>query len=413
MTEKDPGPDTSGDDDLPLEVVDRTAPPAQARRDRSPRRRLLLVPTVMLLLATGGIIGLYFQPPSLQAFFRTFGLAPGGGSSSPIALPADVVLPEDVAATLQPTDVVGLARILPRGDVSPVAPPFGAGDARLAELKVSTGARVAQGDLLALLDNEAALQSAVLAAEANVALQEANLARTRQSVSLSIAEAEATLDEAAAAADVAAQDLVRVRALFDRGVATQSALDQAAAAARQSQQSRERAAATLARYEAGDLSAQNDVIVAERTLEAARIEADRARLDLARAQVTAPISGTVLAIDAQVGQSVGGQTLMRIGDTSRMMAEVEVYQDRIADIALGQPVEVLADAVGLALEGEVSEIGLEVERQEIVSDDTAAATDARIVRVLVTLTPESSELASRYTGLEVIARIDTRDAAPQ
>ena len=43
-----------------------------------------------------------------------------------------------------------------------------------------------------------------------------------------------------------------------------------------------------------------------------------------------------------------------------MMAEVEVWQDRIAAIAPGQPVEIVADALGRALRGTVDRIGLTV-----------------------------------------------------
>ena len=71
-----------------------------------------------------------------------------------------------MAETLLPSDVVGLARVMPRGDVSIVAAPYGAGDARVAELLVSIGDRVDKGAPLAWLDNRSALESAVLAAEA-------------------------------------------------------------------------------------------------------------------------------------------------------------------------------------------------------------------------------------------------------
>jgi HlyD family secretion protein len=35
-----------------------------------------------------------------------------------------------MAETMLPTDVIGLARVMPSGDVSIVAAPYGAGDAR-------------------------------------------------------------------------------------------------------------------------------------------------------------------------------------------------------------------------------------------------------------------------------------------
>ncbi len=58
------------------------------------------------------------------------------------------------------------------------------------------------------------------------------------------------------------------------------------------------------------------------------------------------------------------------------------------------------------MSGRVTAIGLEIGRQSITSDDPAVNTDARVVDVIVTLNAESSILASRFTNLEVIARID-------
>jgi HlyD family secretion protein len=102
---------------------------------------------------------------------------------------------------------------------------------------------------------------------------------------------------------------------------------------------------------------------------------------------------------------------MEMGDTDHMMAEVEVYQDRIAAVAVGQPVELAAVAIGRTLRGMVQSIGLTVGRQGLVSDDTAANTDARVITVMVELDSQSSAVAARYTNLEVIARIDTRSKA--
>lgn len=123
---------------------------------------MLLIPVFMF---SGAFLGVYFQPPGLQRFYALTGLQPGGGSDAPIALPPDIDLPPKMAETMLPTDVVGLARVMPRGDVSVVAAPYGAGNARVAEVLVAVGDRVAKGSDLALLDNRMALESAVLMAE--------------------------------------------------------------------------------------------------------------------------------------------------------------------------------------------------------------------------------------------------------
>jgi HlyD family secretion protein len=392
--------------DLPLEIIAKNSTVAVPSRLRF-RARYLLVLLVPLLMFSGAVIGMYFQPPALQKFYALTGLQPGAGSASPIALPPEIILPKDMAETMRASDVVGLARLMPRGDISYVAPPYGAGDARVAEVLVAEGDVVKQGAMVARLDNQAQLESAILLAEANLAVRQATLVQTRAAVENSRNEALASLAQAQSIAAEATASLSRTNDLSAHGVTTQSALDAAIAAERQATAAVEKAEATLARYAAAKVEDQPDVIVASRNLEAVQAELARAHNDLVRSAVVAPISGTVLNIHARPGQKPPTEGLMEMGDTSQMMAEAEIYQDRISLVAIGQPVELVAAALNRTLQGRVATIGLTVGRQGLLSDDTAANTDARVIRVMVELDEASSAIAARFTNLEVIARIDT------
>ena len=398
--------------DLPLNIVrhETAGEPAPRRRLRF-RKCYLLVLLIPVFMFSGGVIGMYYQPTALQKFYALTGLQPGGGSATPIALPPDMEMPKEMAATMQVTDVVGLARLMPRGDVSIVAPPYGAGDARIAEVLVDIGDRVEKGAVVARLDNQGQLESAVLLARANVAVREAALVQTKTSVQNSRDEASAALEQARSSRTEAAAERERGKALFERGVITQASLDSLAAAERQADLAVEKAEATLSRFAGQDTDMQPDVIVAARNLDAARADLARAEQDLIRSAVLAPISGVVLDSMANAGERPPNDGIMQIGDIDHMMAEVEVYQDRIANVAVGQPVELAAVAIGQTLQGRVQSIGLTVGRQGLLSDDTAANTDARVIKVMVELNEASSKVAARYTNLEVIARIDTRTAA--
>lgn len=371
------------------------------------RKRYLLVLLIPLFMFSGAVLGMYFQPPGLQKFYALTGLQPGGGSDAPIALPPDIDLPPKMAETMLPTDVVGLARVMPRGDVSVVAAPYGAGDARVAEVLVAVGDKVGKGTVLARLDNRMALESAVLMAEANLAIREANLTQTRAAVQASRDEAKAALDQAVASAAEAEATLDRTEELFSRGVATEATLDAVRTAAESARLAVTRAEATLKRFSSVALEEQPDVIVAVRNVDAARADLERARLDLARSEVVAPMAGTILDIHATPGQRPPAGGIMDMGDTDQMMAEVEVWQDRIGAVKPGQPVELVSASLGTTLQGQVDSIGLTVGRQGLISDDAAENKDARVIRVLVALDGPSSDLAARFTNLEVIARIDT------
>lgn len=395
------------DRDLPQLVRAETGA-APARRRKIPVHPFVLFPLIPVLMISGAVMGMYFQPAPLRAIFERTGWQPGGGASVPIALPPEITLPRDVAETIIASDVVGLARLMPLGDVITVAPPFGAGDARITAILVAEGDEVAQDQLLAQLDNISQLESAALTAQANVAVREATLAQTTASIRAAHAEAQAVLEQAEAAHAEATTGYERTQALAGRGVATPATLDSARTAERQAALAVNKARATLDRYTAPQSGPPLDVIVAERNLDAASAELARAQKDLARAEVRAPVGGTILSIEARAGERPPAGGILQMGDTSQMMARVEVYQDRIARVAIGQPVELVATAIGKTLRGKVTSIGLTVGRQGLLPDDTVANTDARVVAATVALDAESTAIARHYTNLEVVARIDTR-----
>lgn len=391
---------------LPLADTGLAKPNGNTPKNAVGRSRLFLIPVFLATLFSGAVIGMYFQPPGLKAFFHATGLQPGAGTETPIAVAMQQVANQEQIAVISEGDVVALGRVIPRGDVISVATPSGAGDARVAQLHVAIGDQVAAGDILAILDNLPQLQSAVTSAQATVRVREANLAQTRAANTASLAEAQASLERAEAAASVAQSELNRITALFERGVTTRAAFDQTIAVATQAARDVERAQATLSRYATGSEIVQADIAVAEANLDAARAGLASAEQDLNRAYVRAPEHGRVLDINVRIGERPSASGIIDLGDTSQMTVEAEVYQTMIGRVTIGDPATVSADALGQDLTGVVTAIGLEIGRQSITSDDPAANTDARIVDVIVTLDAASSPLAAPFTNLEAVVRID-------
>ena len=394
------------DRDLPLK--DNGLPTGIAAENPKARgfSRLFIIPLVMVTLFTGAVIGMYFQPPGLRIFFRATGLEPGAGTDTPIAVAIQQVADQERLAVVSEGDVVALGRIIPRGDVISVATPSGAGDARIAELKVAVGDRVEAGAVLAVLDNLPQLQVAFEAAQAALKVREAGLVQTRASIAASNAEAVASLQRAEATAKVAQADLDRITSLFERGVTTRSELDKAVARANEAGRDVERALATLSRFDTGSEVVQADIAVAQANVEAAKADLARAQQDLERAYVRAPEQGTVLDINVRAGERPGNGGIIDLGDTQQMTVQAEVYQDMIGRVTIGDPATISAEALATDLRGTVSAIGLEIGRQSITSDDPAANTDARVVDVIITLDEPSSRSAHSFTNLEAIVRID-------
>jgi HlyD family secretion protein len=400
---------------LPLLVVQRTPDGAPApSRLRGGLRLAGLIPLIIGLMALGGFLGLYFQPPGLQKLMAALDLQPGGGTSSPIAVPVTQKDPaQGPAAAINAVQaaVVGLGRLLPEGEVVIVAPPFGTGDARVASLKAGEGDKVEQGAVLAVLDSERALLAAVATAQAQLSARDATLAQVKASVQASRDEARATLARAETTYQNAVREFERVETLRQRGFAAEQNYDQRRAARDEAAHEVQRAQAQLSRYGSGRLDDQADVYVAERNVDMAKADRARALADLDKAYVRAPITGTVLTVHVRPGEKPGVQGLMNLGNLEQMTVEVEVYQTQIGRVALGSPVEVTAEALPQPLHGRVTRIGLEVGRQTAVDADPAANTDARVVKVTATLDPASSQLAQRLTNLQVTARIRTGDGS--
>lgn len=409
--EKKPNP---GEDDLPLRAVERD----QSSGDRATRdmaiavaKRARFIPLVMALVATGGVIGLYFQPPGLQKLMALLKLTPGGGTSSPIAVPVGRPPNGSAQANHQVPRapvVVGLGKLLPSGDVVTVAPPFGAGDARIATVNVAEGDRVTRGTLLAALDNKPALEAAATSARASLAAREAALAQTRATVRASRDEARATLERAEATALNAEREVQRVETLYKRGFATEASFLQKQTIRDETMREVQRAKATLSRWEATDPEQQPDVLLAARNVDSAKADLARAESDLDKAFVKAPVDGTVLTIHVHAGEKPTAQGIMNLGNIDKMTAEVEIYQTQIGQIAVGDAVTLSAEALPQPLTGTVRRIGFEVGRQVLTEANPAANTDARVVKVYADLDSASSERAKRYTNLQVTARITVR-----
>lgn len=369
-------------------------------------RKFLLIPLVMISVFSGGIMGMYFQPPGLKAFFGITGLIPGGGTSTPIALAIDKVTNQEEVAVLSEGDIFALGRLIPKGDVITIATPFGSGDARIAELNVRIGDKVQRGDTLAVLDNLTQLENAIETAKATLNIRVATLNQTKLKTKASLSEAQASFSRAEVTFDAAKEELERATSLLESGVTTRATFDKAQARANETLLDVERARATLSRYDAKNGVQQADIIVADANVDAARSGLMRTQSDLSKAIVKASVDGTVLDIHVKPGERSPSTGILNLGNTDEMTVEVEVYQTLIGRVSIGDPVTISAKALSKDLSGIVTAIGLEIGRQTITSDDPAANTDARVVDVIVALDNASSIIASRLTNLEVVARID-------
>lgn len=311
----------------------------------------------------------------------------------------------------QPTQVQALGRLVPQGELRLLAAPFGAGDAPVAELHVHEGQQVAAGARLVTFGNSEARRAVLLVAERQLANREAALQQAAREVSSAQAQVTAELRRAELAARAAAQDYQRWEALAAQDFVSATALDQRRTQRDEALELLARAQAGQARH-AGDAATQPDLRLAQKGVEVARAELDRARQDLAGSVLRAPHEGTVIALRSRVGERPGASGVLEFGDTRVMTAELEVHQDEVRHLRAGLPVSLEASALDTRLQGHISQIGLSVGRQRLTEASPAANTDARVLRVTVQLDPASSARARSLVGLELRARIALAPVAP-
>jgi HlyD family secretion protein len=150
-----------------------------------------------------------------------------------------------------------------------------------------------------------------------------------------------------------------------------------------------------------------DVQSARAEINKAKASVERAKANLKQAFIRAPQDGQVLKINTYPGEIVSStEGVVDFGQTSQMMARIEVYESDIAKIQPGQKAKIKSDTLSGELEGTVDTIDLQVRRQNVINTDPTTNTDNRVVEVHVKLDEASTEKAARFTNLQVTAAIE-------
>ena len=337
--------------------------------------------------------------------------------------------------------VTALGRIEPEGEIIEVSVSSSAEGNRIEELLVRQGDKIERRDIIAILDSRDRLEAALNQAQEQVSVAEANLnkvkagaktgeiqaqqaaiARLQTERANDIAAQQATVSRIEAELRNAQTEYRRYEQLYQDGAISASEKDSKYLVLATAQEQLAEAQANLNRIKS---SSQEqiaeakatlnkiaevrpvDVAVTEAEVKQARAAVKTAQAELDRAYIKSPQAGRVIKILARPGEAVAnGEGIARIGQVSQMYAVAEVYESDIAKVQLGQPVTVTSDAIAEKLTGTVEDIGLEVERQEVVNTDPTANIDAKVVEVKVKLDEASSQRVAGLTNLLVNVKID-------
>ncbi|WP_013320572.1 ABC exporter membrane fusion protein [Gloeothece verrucosa] len=144
-----------------------------------------------------------------------------------------------------------------------------------------------------------------------------------------------------------------------------------------------------------------DVQVAQTEVDNAIAAQLQAKTNLEQANIRAPMDGQILKIHTRPGAKIGDLGLLDMAQTDQMVAVAEVYQTDIGKIRLGQRAIIKSQAFAGQLQGTVSEIGLQVNRQNVFSNQPGENLDRRVIEVKVRLNPLDSKRVSGLTNLQV------------
>ncbi len=144
-----------------------------------------------------------------------------------------------------------------------------------------------------------------------------------------------------------------------------------------------------------------DVQIAQTEVENAIASLKRAQTELAAAYIKAPTKGQILKIHKRAGEKIGDAGVADLAQNDQMIAVAEVYQTDIAKVKLGQQAVITSQGFTGELRGTVSLIGLQVNRQNVFSNQPGENLDSRVVEVKIHLNAEDSTRVAGLTNLQV------------
>lgn len=343
--------------------------------------------------------------------------------------------------SLEPTQttiaqsITALGRLEPEQEVIKVSVPATLNNDRIAQLLVQRGDRVKVGQVIAVMESRDRLQKAFLEAQEQVsvaqsklaqvqagaktgeiAAQQAQITRFQSELQGEIATRQAEITRRRSEVENAQAEYDRYQFLYQQGAIGASQFDQKRLALKTTQaqlteaQSNQNLRVDSLRAQIREAQATleqvaevrpTDVQAAQAEVNQAITAAKRVEAELNQASIRAPMTGQILEIYTQPGEVVGDNGIVELGQTEQMEVVAEVYQSDIGKVRQGQMAIVTGESFAGELRGTVREVGLQVNPQEVSSNQPGENLDQRIVKVRIRLIPVDSKRVAKLTNLQV------------
>jgi HlyD family secretion protein len=257
---------------------------------------------------------------------------------------------------------------------------------RAVDVLVGVNDKVSAGDLLIRLADED-LAARVNAARAEVAVRKrdrdnegvSGAARDRRIAEDKLADAEQKLS-------FAREDLDRALKLRRNGSGSAADVDKARDAAGRAGDQADQARAAVRKTLANDAPPPTRL---EAALAAARAELSLAEAALERTRIRAPSNGTILQLNARVGETVAPSPenlLVVVGDVTSLRVRAEFEERDIGKVRVGQAAVVRSDAFpGKDFEGTVSSLARALGPSKLGQRGPRRPTDIDVLEVFIDL----------------------------
>jgi membrane fusion protein, multidrug efflux system len=290
----------------------------------------------------------------------------------------------------------------------------------ISDITVADNARVAEGDVIARID-DGDYRLAVQAAHDQIAVQQAvvvRLGRQTTAQEATVDQTKAQLASAKAGAKRADLELKRQQDLATRQISSKQSLEQAQATYDQSVASVQAAEAAIesATANVGVLKAQQEE--ARRTLQQYQTTLAKAERDLSFTVIRAPFDGVIGNRAVQVGDYVQPtQRLASLVPLDAIYVDANFKETQLARVHPGQPVSIAIDAFpDHALEGKVASVApASGSVFSLLPPDNATGNFTKIVQrlpVRILVPAAVAEQSLLRPGMSVVVSVNTKPGAP-
>jgi cobalt-zinc-cadmium efflux system membrane fusion protein len=287
-----------------------------------------------------------------------------------MAIVLAALLLDPAAGGAQPKPAAGtgaVGQIVPAGGIIGIP---GTPGAEVIEVHVRAGQFVKAGTLL--------MRTRAAAAEGDAAVAQGQL-RAAQELAARQTAAQTLSIELARARNEQAQAAASAYRNLGNTLASKKELDALASAAANAE-----AELKIEQARLRVVQAQND----------SNIRAARLQLDYAArgSELRAPVDGTVLKVTRRVGERLGGEPGVQMGDLSAMYVVCQLYEGDLLRLRPGMAATIRSPVFSTPLRGRVEEVGRTIDTQ------------ARLGEVRIRL--DRADPASRLVGMQVDVSID-------